>query len=121
MIPAFLLTLTLLFGNPDEATVKYTTKIYPIQDLLLRVPQYSNVPVIDLDASLQRSGNVFRDTTGDQLPPAGRANPQEIIGLIQDFVQPDIWFSDPNCSIRYFQGSLVIRAPESVHQEISTY
>lgn len=103
------------------------TVIYDINDLLLVLPEYPEVPTIDLQQALQSSqgggrGGPFRqqgDTQPEELPIEERA--EEILTLIQDLVEPDHWIENTRGSIRYFKGTIIVRAPDYVHRGIVGY
>lgn len=65
-------------------------------------------------------GSLF-DDPGDEEPRRSETEKaQDIIDLIQEVVEPDIWFGE-SASIRYYQGTLIIRAPDFVHRQIGGY
>jgi hypothetical protein len=68
-----------------------------------------------------RSGQSLIDSDNDEdeevTTKAERAD--ELIRLIQDIVQPEIWRDNGGtATIRYFNGHLIITAPRSVHEAI---
>lgn len=104
------------------------TEIYDINDLLLVLPEYPDVPQLDLQQALQSSQgggggqSPFQDTGDNEVeeqPIGERA--EEIISLIQDLVEPDHWIENPRASIRYFKGTIIVRAPDYVHRGIVGY
>lgn len=103
------------------------TEIYDINDLLLVLPEYPEVPEIDLQQALQSSQggggqSPFSDPGDgeiDEEPIEDRA--EEIISLIEDLVEPDHWIENSRASIRYFKGTLIVRAPDYVHRGIVGY
>ncbi|UYV12781.1 MAG: hypothetical protein NCW75_00485 [Phycisphaera sp.] len=103
------------------------TVIYDINDLLLVLPEYPEVPQIDLQQALQSSQggggqSPFQDQGGgetEEQPIEERA--EEILTLIQDLVEPDHWIENTRGSIRYFKGTIIVRAPDYVHRGIVGY
>ena len=104
------------------------TEIYDINDLLLVLPEYPDVPQLDLQQALQSSQgggggqSPFQDandTDVEEEPIEDRA--QDIIDLIEDLVEPDHWIENPRASIRYFKGTIIVRAPDYVHRGIVGY
>ncbi|MEQ9095816.1 MAG: hypothetical protein RIE32_06085 [Phycisphaerales bacterium] len=103
------------------------TEIYDINDLLLVLPEYPDVPTIDLQQALQSSQggggqSPFQDQGDNELeeqPLEERA--EEIISLIEDLVEPDHWIENSRASIRFFKGTLIVRAPDYVHRGIVGY
>ena len=104
------------------------TEIYDINDLLLVLPEYDEVPELDLQQALQSSqggggqspfGGDGGDSDLDEAPIEERA--EEIISLIEDLVEPDHWIENSRASIRYFKGTIIVRAPDYVHRGIVGY
>ncbi|MFI4917874.1 MAG: hypothetical protein ACIAS6_15375 [Phycisphaerales bacterium JB060] len=103
------------------------TEIYDINDLLLVLPEYPDVPEIDLQQALQSSQggggqSPFQDQGDNQIeeePLEERA--EEVVSLIEDLVEPDHWIENPRASIRFFKGTLIVRAPDYVHRGIVGY
>lgn len=103
------------------------TEIYDINDLLLILPEYPEVPQIDLQQALQSSQggggqSPFQDQGGGETEePPIEERADEIIDLIQDLVEPDHWIENTRGSIRYFKGTVIVRAPDYVHRGIVGY
>ncbi|MFI4883470.1 MAG: hypothetical protein ACIAQU_12890 [Phycisphaerales bacterium JB064] len=103
------------------------TEIYDVNDLLLVLPEYPEVPQLDLQQALQSSQgggsqSPFQDSGDNDVeeePIEDRA--QDIIDLIQDLVEPDQWIENTRASIRYFKGTIIVRAPDYVHRGIVGY
>ncbi|MEQ8845944.1 MAG: hypothetical protein RIB58_13940 [Phycisphaerales bacterium] len=102
-------------------------EIYDINDLLLVLPEYPDVPELDLQQALQSNQggggqSPFQDQGDNQVeetPIEDRAD--EIIDLIEELVEPDHWIENPRASIRYFKGTIIVRAPDYVHRGIVGY
>lgn len=106
--------------------------IYDINDLLFVMPVYNQSPEIDLDRILQggggrggggQQGSPFRNNNGNRQPtnpdPAGRA--AEIIDLIKAYVEAEQWLLGVFPEPRYFQGHVIIEAPDYVHRGVNGY
>jgi uncharacterized membrane protein YgcG len=67
-------------------------------------------------------GGVPFGTPGE--PPERRA-PEEkadqLIELIKSLVEPDVWLDDSVASIRYYDGSIIVRAPDYVQRQVAGY
>lgn len=102
-------------------------QVYDIQDLLLVIPDYPEVPTIDLQQALQaaQGGGAQSPFQGDQGTDIEQPNrdeqAQEIIDIIQDLVEPEHWIENPRASIRHFRGTIIVRAPDYVHRGIAGY
>jgi len=108
-------------------------ELYPVADLLRDTPDFTNAPALDLQSALQNSGAggapVLREsprgTTGagpggvEKKSPDTRA--RELIALIEQFIEPAQWRVNggDGADIEYFQGTLIVRAPEYVHRQIN--
>lgn len=112
-----------------EARLNNFTRIelYPIQDILREIPDYANAPELDLQGALQSQGSqsLFREANQQQQnqdrPLEERA--QDIIKIVTDLVEPEQWVNNggDGASIRHFQGSLIIKAPDYIHRQINGY
>jgi len=53
--------------------------------------------------------------------PTEEERAQTLIELIQSECEPEIWLDGDTASIRFYQGVLIIRAPDFVHRQIDGY
>ena len=116
----------------ELADKKMYTKVYPIQDLTMDVPDFVGPNMSLQSASDQaqaggggggsgglfgQSGDSSRDD--EEKTPNRDERGQQIVDLIMETVRPDIWAANGGtASIRYFNGSLIVTAPRSVHEAI---
>ena len=115
------------------------TRVYPVDDLLMDIPDFTDAPKFDLT---QQQGNssgtqiggsggggggsssssLFggSGSGGDSAPTVSRAQKaQELVDLITSIVRPEIWTTNGGpASIRFFNGSLIVTAPRSVQEAI---
>ncbi len=110
----------------EQAGRESVIRVYPIGDLLLKVPNFRDAPDFDLsqvtaDTSQGSSSSIFEenDNNEEELVTQGE-RVEEIIDLIRQTVEPDIWQANGGIDgrITYIRGMLVIRAPEYVHRQI---
>lgn len=109
-------------------------EIYDINDLLLEVPDYDNAPEFDLSQVLQQSGggggggggqspfqNADQEDDEDRVPKSERA--EELRTLITELVEFEQWVDNGGdaASIRYWQGSFIVNAPDYVHRQLGGY
>ena len=125
-------------------------RYYPIRDLLFEPPNFDNAPDLNLDTALNQGGQggggsgsggggfggggsggggsggggtIFDDPedAGPRVTEEERA--QEIIELITTTVEPEAWdlAGGDIATIRYYQGVLIIRAPDYIQREIGGY
>jgi len=120
------------------------TRVYPVEDLLMEIPDFIDAPSFSLDQSQNSGGGggggqplgqgggggqinvtnqLFQNANQQQTnrnqgkTKADRA--QDLVDLIQAIIDPDIWKENGGtASIRYFNGMLVVTAPRSVQEAI---
>jgi hypothetical protein len=124
--------------GPKKRLNKYKrVEVYDINDLLFLLPIYDNAPQIDLNQVLQQSGG--KGGGGGQSPfkQNGEQNRQEqqgrtkedrgkeIIDIIQNTVEndPQQWIDlgGEGGTIRYYQGNLIVNAPDYLHRQVNGY
>ncbi len=68
-------------------------------------------------------GNIFDGGDDDIERTSELDRAQEIIDIIQEIVEPDRWADTAggDATIRYYQGSLIINAPDYIHRQIGGY
>ncbi len=105
-------------------------EMYDINDLLYEIPSFTNAPELDLDSVLNQgqggggSGSIFDEEDDDESDrKTRREKVTDIITLIQTIVEPDEWVDNGGdaATIREYNGSLIIRAPDYIHREIDGY
>lgn len=109
-------------------------RIYPIEDLLLEIPNFDNAPDFNLSSTNKGggggqgsssgggSGGLFDNQSGSkdkEVTKTRDEKAQEIITLIIETIRPEVWRENGGtASIRFFNGSLVVTAPLSIHELI---
>lgn len=66
-------------------------------------------------------GNIIGTPGAQPERPAAEERAQELIDLIQNTVEPDAWMDPTVASIRYYDGMLIVRAPDYVQRQIGGY
>lgn len=135
----------------DEGVVEITTKtiadsrlvtrVYPVDDLLVDVPDFDAPPSMSLENKGGRgggggggnSGGGGGNGGGGGLFPTGnngggKAKEQtktkqergdDLVTLITSTIRPDVWRDNGGTSsIRFFNGNLIVSAPLSVHEQL---
>jgi hypothetical protein len=122
MFTSLYLVALLSFGSPtynqpvDPQPEKTYMVIYDIRDLEHVVPDYRDVPDIDLNAALSsQNQSPLRERQQDNQSLRTR-NGEEIIRLITSIVEPEVWGVD--ATIRYYRGSIIVTAPKRIHDQI---
>lgn len=115
--------------SSDEDLRKTTSlHIYDIRDLLLDVPDYDEVPQIDLQSALQQSRggggqSPFRNDQQDDEQDRRTLEERilDIIEIIQTNVDPEGWLDTGGRPgrIQQFGGSLIITQTDKNHRQVS--
>ena len=69
------------------------------------------------------SGSIFGESGDDPERITETEKAQQVIDLITETIEPDAWDTAGGeyASIRYYQGTLIIRAPDYIHRQIGGY
>lgn len=102
------------------------TRIYPVDDLIMEVPDFDNAPDFQLQGSTTGGGggggNLFGGNIGDGETNNTKTRAEraaELIDIIQAIIQPDVWdVNGGRAAIRFLNGSLIVTAPRSVHEAL---
>lgn len=115
----------------EVADQQMFTRVYPVEDLVVEVPDFLTPPTLNIQAtptgrgaggggSVISSGGAATGNRGNQTTREQRA--QSLIDTIQSIVSPEVWNSNGGTSaIRFFNGSLIVTAPRSVHEALGGY
>lgn len=130
-------TGTFQCGPRDRLNKYRRVQIYDINDLLMEVPDYRDVPQIDLQQALQASQgggggggggqSPFRDQGGrndqNQRQQERSEQADQLATLIRELVEPEQWVDNGGSggSIRYYNGTLIVNAPDYMHRGINGY
>jgi hypothetical protein len=123
---------TLQCGPRERLNAFKRTEIYPVADLLLEIPDYPDAPRINIQQALQARGR--GGGGGGQVPFTGNEGErpetrpveeraQEVQDLITSNVEREQWSDNggEGATIRFFQGSFLVNAPDYVHRGIAGY
>ncbi len=120
------------FGPKERLNKRTHLVIYDITDMLTEVPNYDNAPDFDLNTIFQQGGQTGGGGGGASPFGGGQQDvdretmeekAQEVIDLIVTVVEPEQWLDNGGeaASVRYFRGSLIVRAPDYVHRQLVGY
>jgi hypothetical protein len=124
---------TLQVGPKERLNAFKYVKAYPIADLLFEVPNFANAPDLDLASVLQSQGgrgggsgssNILKEKSEqkiDKRPLDERV--KDIQSILTSLIEPDQWIENGGngASIRYFQNTLIVNAPDYIHRQIDGY
>lgn len=119
--------------GPKELLNKFKrVVIYDINDLLLIIPRYREVPQIDLNNVLQSNaggggqspfnqGNTNNNPLDNQPTPEERA--KKIMDLLTSLVESPQWQDNggEGASMHFFNNTLIVNAPDYIHRQINGY
>lgn len=112
------------------------TRVYPVGDLLMEIPNFDNAPNFSLDQNQGSGGKggsgsggqstIFGGNGGggnngnkDDKTPSKEERAEELLSLIRDTIYPDLWRENGGtCSIKMFRDNLVVTAPRMVQEAI---
>ncbi len=101
-------------------------RLYDIRDLLFQVESFTDVPDLGLGQIIQGQGG-GGGGGGFVVTPRDRGTPEEeaetIINLVIQFIEPDQWRANggDGGSITYYQGNLLVRAPDYIQRQLGGY
>ncbi|MFA7236599.1 MAG: hypothetical protein WC058_07030 [Phycisphaeraceae bacterium] len=108
----------------QHANNDLSVKIYTIGDLIHSVPNFK-APSMDLTRILgdqkNNSSSIFAKSTEieEEQPTTRSQRAEMLIDSIQRTIYPDVWdVKGGNSSIRYYEGRLIVTAPQYVHERI---
>ncbi len=103
-------------------------EIYDIHDLLLVLPDYSDVPQLNLNSVLRQGqggggSGIFQQAQGQKTDTDPRAEAQRIIEILETVIETDQWIDNggDGATIRFYDGNLLISAPDYIHRQINGY
>ena len=97
---------------------------YDLHDLVFEIPQFVDVPTIDLQAAMQQGGGSsqppFSDPGDEPKTELSRAGAEEIADLVAMFVEPLQWVRNggEGAMMRIWNQQLIVRAPRYVLRQI---
>jgi len=107
------------------------TRVYPIQDLIMDVPDFvgPDFNIAQANTGGGRGGgggggqSIFggsgASTSKDEHNMTKEERAQQLIEVITSTIQPDIWAANGGtAAVRFFNGNLIVTAPRSVHEAL---
>lgn len=106
-------------------------EIYDVNDLLMDIPDYTDIPRIDLQQALQSSQgggggqSPFREEGNDRQSKTRekKERADEIRQLITQLVETEQWTDNGGSggTIQYYNGTFIVNAPDYMHRGIDGY
>lgn len=124
---------TLTISTREDLNKKFYVKVYPVNDLLLRIPEFTEAPRVSLEQGGGGGGgpgggsagqNPFQGGGGgggggdeDTRPKSERLN--ELVELIKETIEPESWRDNGGeGTIRGLNSVIVVRATLDVHVKL---
>jgi hypothetical protein len=117
----------------EIADNKLLTRVYPVEDLVVEVPNFAG-PTFNLQSqsnTASGAGGGGGGGGGGQLFQGGENGNQaleqttkgqradSLVKLITETVRPEVWRENGGtASVRYYNGHLIVTAPRSVHEQL---
>jgi len=118
----------------EIADAEMVTKVYPVEDLLIEVPDFNNAPDFSLFLS-QTGGSGGGGGGGGSMGGGGgygggggltqekirtkQERADDLVTLIRETIRPEIWKENGGtAAVRYYNGNLIVTAPRSVQEAI---
>ena len=126
----------------ELADSRMYTRVYPIQDLIMDVPDFTDAPDFSLNSTSNNQNqnpqggggigggsqpsvaytpfNTSVDSTKNSEPVKTKTErAQDLMELIRSVIQPDVWLENGGkAALRYWNGNLIVTAPRSVQEAI---
>ena len=130
----------------EEGVIEITTtelanqrmymRVYPIGDLLMEIPDFTDAPTFSLESEGGGSGgggggggssggSLFGGNGGGgegEEKDKGKTKQEradELLNLIRDVIYPDIWRENGGpAALRLYRDNLIVTAPRNVHEAI---
>jgi len=103
-------------------------EIYDIHDLILVLPNYTDVPRLNLNSVVRQgqgggSGGIFQQSQDDNTIVDPELEANRIMDILRAVVETDEWTSSggDGASVHYFDGNLLVSAPDYIHRQINGY
>lgn len=126
---------TLQVGPKERLNAYRRVEMYPINDLLQDLPDYTQAPEFDLQSVLQNRGgrggggggsqSPFRDNNQGQTTPKKPMDEraEDLKKILIGLVETEQWQDNggSGASIQYYQGQFLVNAPDYVHRQLNGY
>jgi len=108
-------------GLKDQFTQGRSMELrtYDVMSLLFTIRDFDNAPEMGTTGG---GGVQFGNPTEEPESQTKEQEVQELIDTITDFVESEQWkVHGGNCTIRFYKGSLLVKAPDFVHRQLGGY
>lgn len=110
----FIAIICMLFASQLHAEEEMILRVYAIQDLMYSQKEFADAPKLNMEQALARQNNIFAKRNKERV--GKKKNYEQIISIIKRTIEPEIWYD--GATIEYFDGKLLIFAPERIHKQL---
>jgi len=103
-------------------------EMYDINDLILVLPDYTDVPRLNLNSVVRQgqggsSGGIFQQTQNQTTDTDPRAEAERIMEILRAVIETDEWIDNggDGATVRFYEGNLLVSAPDYIHRQINGY
>ncbi len=94
-------------------------RTYDVMNLMFTIRDFDNAPTMGTTGG---GGVNFGDPTDDPNRLTKNEEAEQLINTITDFIESEQWkVHGGNCTIRFYKGSLLVKAPDFVHRQLGGY
>ncbi|MBC8202837.1 MAG: hypothetical protein H8E91_03320 [Planctomycetes bacterium] len=94
-------------------------RTYDVMNLLFTIRDFDNAPIMGTTGG---GGVNFGGPANDPDRLTKDEEVEKLISTITDFVESEQWkVHGGNCTIRFYKGSLLVKAPDFVHRQLGGY
>lgn len=118
-------------GPKERLNETTRLELYPVRDLLTEIPDFVDAPTFDLNSVLSgaqgggggQSPFQPQGTTSALSPRSEAEQAEDLISIIVRAIEPEQWEQNAGlaATIRYYQGSLLVTAPDYIHRQLGGY
>ena len=104
-------------------------EIYDIHDLIFVLPDYDDVPQLNLNSVLRQGqgggggGGIFQQTQSQRPDVDLELEADRIMEILRAVIETDQWIDNggDGATVRFYDGSLLVSAPDYIHRQINGY
>lgn len=119
-------------GPKDRLNRFKRVEIYPIRDLLIDLPDYTNAPSFDLNTVLQQGGgqggggggqSPFEENDQELERRTLEERANELVDILTQLVESEQWVQNggDGGTMRVWRDSLIVNAPDYMHRGLGGY
>jgi len=103
-------------------------EIYDINDLIFVLPDYKDVPRLNLNSVIRQGqggggSGIFQQATTQESDSDPELEADRIMDILRAVIETDQWIDNggEGATVRFYDGSLLVSAPDYIHRQINGY